>query len=52
MKKDYEKRITGVNEKLAESTKNYEYFQKLNAYISDAHDTSSEKLKKRDYDLE
>ena len=51
VKKDYEKRIKGVNEKLAESTKNYEYFQKLNQYISDEHDKTSEKLKKRDYDL-
>lgn len=51
VKKDYEKRIKGVNEKVDESNKNYEYLQKLSLYIKDAHETASAKLNKSDYDL-
>ncbi len=51
VKKDYEKRITGVNEKVGESNKNHDYLQKLTTYIKDAHATASEKLNKADYNL-
>ncbi|MGI9532947.1 S8 family peptidase [Lutimonas sp.] len=51
VKKDYEKRIKGVNEKVEESNKNYEYLQKLSLYIKDAHEAASAKLGKSDYDL-
>ena len=51
VKKDYEKRILDINEKVAESNKNYDYLQKLTAYISGAHEAASAKLNKRDYDL-
>jgi len=51
VKKDYEKRIGGVNEKVDEASKNYDYLQKLTVYITDAHETASSKLNKKDYDL-
>lgn len=51
VKKDYENRMKKANESYSIFKDNYEYLQKLIAFIGDAHETASSKLKKRDYNL-
>ena len=51
VKKDYEKRISGVNEKVGEARNNHDYLQKLIVYITDANETAVSKLGKKDYTL-
>lgn len=51
VKKDYEKRLKKAKEQYVLYKENYEYLQKLIVFIGDAHESTSAKLNKRDYNL-